>query len=94
MSSPYGIIKAVSQSKWDLSETFVSKARQVLPPIARELVEALDLAEGPEAIRAVGDALGRAFLEGTAVGATEMVAQSAEQGHQISLSWLGGPDEQ
>ncbi len=71
---------------------FTSKAAQVLPPITRELADALDLEVTPAHREAVGHALARAFMEGAAVGATEMVAQAAEKGISIDLNWLGAPD--
>jgi hypothetical protein len=77
----------------DLRLTFVSKAAQVLPPIDEELVEALGLEGDPAHIEAVGHALARAFLEGTAVGATEATAQAAEQGIPLNPNFLGGPGE-
>ncbi len=83
----------MSSSEEDLRATFTSKAAQVLPPITRDLLDALELADDPDAIEAVGMALARAFMEGTAVGATEMVAQAAEKGIPIGLNWLGGPEE-
>jgi hypothetical protein len=86
--------RCVSNTEDDLRLTFVSKAAQVLPPIARDLVAALELEPcDPAQLDAVGDALAAAFMQGTAVGATEMVAQAAERGVSINLSWLGGPSE-
>jgi hypothetical protein len=61
----------------------------VLPAITRELVEALGLQDDPDAVEAVGQALARAFTEGAAMGATEVVAQAAEQGVPVALTWLG-----
>jgi hypothetical protein len=76
-----------------LRSTFTSKAGQVLPPLARILVDALGIEDDSGRIQVVGDGLARAFMEGTAVGATEMVAQAAEQGVSIDLNWLGCADE-
>jgi hypothetical protein len=83
----------VSSPEDGLRLTFASKARQVLPPIARDLVEALDLEGDPSHVEVVGQALARAFTEGTAVGATEAVAQATEQGLTLNLAWLGGTDK-
>jgi len=60
---------------------------------AQELVDALGLEDEPAHIDAVGRALARAFMEGTTVGATDMIAQAAEKGISIELKFLGGPDE-
>lgn len=76
----------------DLRFTFASKAAEVLPPVAHDLVDALGV-DDPADIEAVGDALARAFMRGTAVGATEMVAQAAEKGLELDLNWVGGPTE-
>jgi len=77
----------------DLRSAFVSKAAQVLPPITEDLVEALGLEDDPAHIEAVEHALARAFMEGTAVGATEATAQAAEQGIPLNLNFLGSPSE-
>lgn len=71
---------------------FTSKAEQVLPPVAQELADALELDDDPGHREAVGHALARAFMEGAALGATEMVAQATEKGISINLNWLGGPE--
>jgi hypothetical protein len=76
----------------DLRFTFTSKAAEVLPPVVQDLVDALGV-DDPADIDAVGHALARAFMQGTAVGATEMVAQAAEKGIHIGLNWVGGPTE-
>jgi len=76
----------------DLRFIFASKAAEVLPPVAQDLVDALGVGD-PADIDAVGDALARAFMQGTAVGATEMVAQAAEKGIELGLNWVGGPTE-
>jgi predicted DsbA family dithiol-disulfide isomerase len=81
----------VSSAEDNLRFVFTSKAGQVLPPIAQDLVDALELEGDPAHVEAVGRALARAFMEGTAVGATEMVAQAAERGILINLNWLGDP---
>jgi hypothetical protein len=76
----------------DLRFIFTSKAAEVLPPVAQDLVDALGV-DDPADIDAVGDALARAFMQGTAIGATEMVAQAAEKGIHIGLNWIGGHTE-
>jgi uncharacterized protein (UPF0218 family) len=81
----------VPSTEDSLRATFTSKAGQVLPSITQDLVASLECEEDQSAVVAVGDALARAFMEGTAVGATEMVAQAAERGTVIKLHWLGGP---
>jgi hypothetical protein len=75
----------------DLRFIFTSKAAEVLPPITQDLVDALDL--GHDDLDAVGQALARAFMQGAAVGATEMIAQAAEKGIQLQLNWVDGPTE-
>jgi len=87
-----GGTEAVPSSEEDLRQTFISKARQVLPPITREVVEALNLHDDPAGVETVGHALARAFTEGAALGATEVVAQAAERGTVIELHWLGGSE--
>jgi hypothetical protein len=62
-----------------------------LPPITQDLLKALDLADEPASVEAVGHALARAFMEGTAVGVTEVAAQAASQGVTLNIDWLGGP---
>jgi hypothetical protein len=72
-----------------------SKVAQVLPPIARDLLDALELEHDPSTLDAVGQPLARAFMEGTAVGATETVAQSAETAPRSTcIGWAAqsGPD--
>ena len=76
----------------DLRFILSSKAAEVLPPVAEDLIDALGV-DDPADIDAVGDALARAFMQGTAVGATEMVAQAAEKGIELDLNWVGGPPE-
>jgi hypothetical protein len=78
-----------------LCSIFTSKAAQVLPPVARDLIDTLEI-DGGDRVRvdAVGQALARAYMEGTAVGATEMVAQAAERGVTLNLTWLGRPAAQ
>jgi hypothetical protein len=76
----------------DLRFIFTSKAAEVLPPVAQDLVDALGV-DDPADIDAVGDALARAFMQGTAAGATEMIAQAAENGIQLGLNWVGGSTE-
>src|ERR1700743_2774239 len=79
----------------DLRSIFTSKAAQVLPPVAQDLIDTLEIDEDDRArVDAVGQALARAYMEGTAVGATEMFAQAAERGIPLSLTWLGQPAAQ
>jgi hypothetical protein len=78
----------------DLRLVFRTKASQVLPPVAQDLIDALEVGDDPAVVEAVGHALARAFMEGGAVGATEMVAQAAERGISINLRWLGQPAPQ
>ena len=78
----------------DLHLVFRTKAAQVLPPVAQDLIGTLEVGDDPALVEAVGQALARAFMEGTAVGATEMVAQAAERGIALNLTWLGQPAPQ
>jgi len=86
--------REVSSAEEDLRIVFSSKAAQVLPPITRDLIDALELGDDPAVEEAVGHALARAFMEGAAVGATEAVAQAAERGIALNLTWLGQPAPQ
>lgn len=61
----------------------------MLPPVARDLIDDLELRDDPAVVEAIGQALARAFMQGTAVGATEVVAQAAERGIVLNLKWLG-----
>jgi hypothetical protein len=78
-------------NKEDLLAIYESKAAQVLPPITRDLLDALDLGDDARTLDAVGHALARAFMEGTALGATEMAAQATENGIPTDLTWVGDP---
>jgi hypothetical protein len=66
----------------------------VLPTVAQGLIDTLDVEDDLALVEAVDQALARAFMEGTAAGATEMVAQATERGIPLSLSWLGQPAPQ
>jgi hypothetical protein len=78
----------------ELRATFASKARQVLPPITDGLYQALVDHEGDASAqrKAVGDAMAKAFMQGTMVGWVECQAQAAEQGIDLHTTWLGNPD--
>jgi hypothetical protein len=62
----------------ELQENYVSHAQQVLPPIARDLVD--------EHVRLV-----RACMEGVGAGQSEIMAQLAEQGINVQVQFYGGP---
>ncbi len=81
----------------DLLDRYKSAAKTALPPIAHDLAEKLELDLTDEATKnAVGDALSAAFMQGSAVGNAEAVAQLVEGGHDANISvltsdWGEGP---
>ena len=77
---------------WDRSKAdeawgrYMSKAAQAVPPITRDLLDALGF-DPPtqEQLDAIGDALGRAYLVGVDAGETEALAQAIEQGAKVTI---------
>ena len=76
-------------------QNFASHAARVLPPIAESLVAQLDVGEDPVRVRAIGDALARAFMAGAHAGQVEVVAQVIEQSPNVTVEHrvVGAPDE-
>lgn len=73
----------------DLLGRYKSAAKIALPPIARDLAEKLELDLTDEETKdAVGDALSAAFMQGSAVGNAEAVAQLVEGGHDANINVL------
>lgn len=75
----------------DLLRNYTTHAAQVLPPIIESLSAHLGLEDEVD-LEAVGGALTRAYMEGSAAGQAEAAAQAAEQGVNINVEQLRPPE--